>query len=243
MFRLGMQPADKTSFKQLISSLINTMAEPSCVYNVPTTVGEIQFFDFGLNRTEAQKHCEDRSSILAPIKTKKVLDEILDYFQPCLHENKTLLDRTDQESFYNVGLRSVNGIGTWSDGTLFNASLHDSVEPFQRPGKYLPGSTIEDSKDDSNETCRFYHYSKKYNKSLIWDGCHLWEHETFPFLCMGPSSPSSLSGPSDSSDSSSSVIIIVLILLLVPLIVSLGICYIKRDWIKSKVEGVSTEEE
>ena len=241
MFRLGMQPADKTSFKQLISSLINTMAEPSCVYNVPTTVGEIQFFDFGLNRTEAQKHCEDRSSILAPIKTQKVFDEIKDHFVSCSDENGVLQRR--KTSHYSIGLRSVNGIGTWSDGTPFDANLHDSVALIYRPGYYAEDDrfSYKDSKEGSNETCRAYYYRAATPSSsgvtLSYDGCHYWDEKLKPFLCMIPSSPSSSSG------SSSSVIIIVLILLLVPIIVSLGICYMKRDWIKNKVKGVSTEEE
>ena len=184
------------------------MKAPKCKNSISTSAGKVLIVDDGGNNKVAMKYCEKRSSLLAPIKTRDILEEIAYKLFTCENVNGVLQNRERFE--YRVGLGFLDGTTTWSDGTGYNPGVHDTVEQaYKWSGEhYFLISNYTLSVNLHSHKCAKY-YFKKEDKDFAssFEGipglraytCDSTMHNVLrgnnPFLCM-PSYNTTKSHPS-----------------------------------------------
>ena len=197
----------------ILSLLISNMsAQESDLPKCNSTVSNgLLIVDVKLNRSEAIKYCEERSGILAPVKTQEDLDELRDELRDCMSlKGKRKLRSVTQ---YMIGLTFNGSKGFWSDGVEFNSTLHTLFEG-------------ESFIAYAEERC---YYIWPY-KGLFSYSCQELEYTTISFLCkITPAS------------SSVAVIIVVILLIVIVLVAAVAIAYMKKEWINNKVFGTPAD--
>ena len=100
-----------------------------CKYSSYTSIEHILVIDDKLNTTQKVSYYNERSRILAPLKTAEKTQEVgesliaeTDTFR-CFDENSTFFER--DVTLYVIGLTVIDGDATWSDGTKYDASIYD----------------------------------------------------------------------------------------------------------------------
>ena len=205
-----------------------------CTYTFTTSIGELLVNDGepGVTREGADIFCKNRSGVLAPIKTRNVYDEINELLTPCYDKENHLHYRTA----FLVGLIAKDGMGFWTDGTLYDADLHDSVTKNHEPNGYKTGVDVCKS-FEWNLVCCVYYFIKMdtSDTGLISAGpCHdLASVDNMPFLCILPHKDY-LTGSYLNS-------ILFYLLLIIPITVLLLMFYMERQWIQRKLIGASDE--
>ena len=220
------------------------MDTPKCESIFSTIEGEILVVDNKMPRNEAILHCQEHSGLLAPLKTRKIFDEVRSKLMPCVDESGDLQKR----DHYAVGLSAVNENGTWkrtwSDGTEYNASLHDSV--VQEDYEFSSGYDFsefdweENCPDFHNETLNFDRLQAYLGTKDTLIHCKYSEPLGMPFLCMLPIVQISRlkgSGPSIIS----TIMTVVGTALMIPLIVELWIWFMKKRIAKKKRKDCDDE--
>ena len=213
------------------------MSVPNCEYTFSTSVGEFLIVDDRLPRNQAIQYCDERSSVLAYIHSKQSFEELKEKIFTCLDDHGDLHER--EEYFYTVGLKTVAGKGSWSDGTEYNARLHvDLFEKGEEPSPLWSELSGNDSGSGGSESCQIYslvitHYEPDHittPEGLLASNCDYSEYISYPFLCMEHKPPSSIRLPS-----SITTIVIVVLLLLALMFVGLAILCMGRKPVKNKV--------
>ena len=190
---------------------------PKCNYTLSNGITIVD--DPPLSRSAAIKYCEERSEILAPLRTQEDLDELRGELRDCMDSKHNELYREGLD--YMVGLTANNGKGMWSDGVEFDANLHDSLAEGAAPPP------------DVFNVCYLLNIEreiKSKSKGLTRSTCEFFEGAKSPFLCM-------IAPPSQEEESSVVVTIVVVVLIVIVLSAAVGFGYMKKERINNKVFG------